>query len=232
MNLGTGETKKVIALAVLGVAAAYMVYTNLIAGPSLPPAASTPKSSALPAPAIAVPQAAPDSAPAPQRARSARGRNDEFHPILRSKRLDERIDPTNVDPTLRLDLLAHVQSAAVSGGNRNLFQFSTPPPKEVPKPTGPEPVVFVGPIKPPPLPPPPPPTPPPPITIKFYGYSTAATGKKTAYFLDGEDILVGREGDTLKRRYKVVRIMPTSVMIEDTDAKRQQSVPLTEEAQS
>jgi hypothetical protein len=232
MTLGTGDKKKVILLAVLGIAAAYMVYDNLIAGPSVPtPVASSPKNGALPPPTIAAP-AAPDQAPAPQRARASRGRSDEFHPILRSKRVDERIDPTNVDPTLRLDLLAHVQSAAVAGGNRNLFQFSTPPPKEVPKPTGPEPIVFVGPLQPPPPPPPPPPAPPPPITIRFYGFSTAVTGKKTAYFLDGEDILLGREGDTLKRRYKVVRIMPTAVLIEDTDAKRQQTVPLTEEAQS
>jgi hypothetical protein len=153
--------------------------------------------------------------------------------VLRPKRVEDRIDPTAVDPTLRLDLLAHAQTANAAGGIRNLFQFSTPPPKEVAKLAGPEPVVKVGPVQPPPPPPPPPPTPPPPITIKFYGFSTAAvTGKKTAYFLDGEDILLGREGDTLKRRYKVVRILPTSVLIEDTDAKRQQSVPLTEEAQS
>jgi hypothetical protein len=38
------------------------------------------------------------------------------------------------------------------------------------------------------------------------------------------------EGDTLKKRYKIVRINPTSIVIEDLDAKRQQSVPLTPES--
>jgi len=81
----------------------------------------------------------------------------------------------------------------------------------------------------PPAPPPPPP-PPPPITLKFYGYSTAKdSGKKTAYLLDGEEIYLASEGDTLKRRYRIVRIATNSILIEDLDAKRQQSVPLTEE---
>ena len=37
------------------------------------------------------------------------------------------------------------------------------------------------------------------------------------------------KGETLKRRYKIMRIGPTSILIEDLDAHRQQSVPLTEE---
>jgi hypothetical protein len=234
MTLGTGDKKKVWALAVFGLLAAYMVYANLLSGPSAgTPPSSQPAPKAGGLPAIAVPESTPARQPAPLRAGTARGRSDEFHPVLRSKRLEERIDPAAVDPTLRLDLLSRVQSAGLVGGSRNLFQFSTPPPKEVAKLAGPEPVVKVGPVQPPPPPPPPPPAPPPAITIKFYGYSTAAvTGRKTAYFLDGEDILLGGEGDTLKRRYKVVRILPASVLIEDLDAKRQQSVPLTEEAQS
>ena len=64
-------------------------------------------------------------------------------------------------------------------------------------------------------------------------------GKRSAYFLDGDctpsdiskcDILIASEGETLKRRYKLVRISPTSVLLEDTESKRQQSVPLTPEA--
>ena len=77
---------------------------------------------------------------------------------------------------------------------------------------------------------PPAPVPPP---YKFYGYSTSRNnGKRTAYFLDGEDILLATEGDTLRRRYKVLRISPNSVTVEDLDAKKQVSVPLVEESQS
>src|ERR1035437_11135466 len=102
--------------------------------------------------------------------RSSRG--DEFHPTLRSKRKEDQIDPLTVDPTLRLDLLAKVQSVKLDGGQRNLFQFGKAElvaatldgpeqkivpkvrermgPKEAPPPPGPAPVV-----------------PPPPITMKY-----------------------------------------------------------------
>src|SRR5262249_25149660 len=147
---------------------------------------------------------------------------------------EDRIVPDKVDPTLRLDLLAKVQNVESAGGTRNLFQMGPPPAKPVELPKGPEPVVVIGPA--PPAPkvetPPPPPPPPPPIPLKFYGFSTVrGNAKKTAYFLDGEDILSASEGDTLKRRYRVVRIGPNSVLMEDTESKRQQSLPLAEESQ-
>ena len=50
--------------------------------------------------------------------------------------------------------------------------------------------------------------------------------------LDGDEIIYAAEGDTLKRRYKVLRIGPTSVLMEDTESKRQQTVQLAEEVQS
>jgi hypothetical protein len=79
--------------------------------------------------------------------------------------------------------------------------------------------------------PPPGPPPPPPITLKYYGFtSPSGAAAKTAFFLDGDDILIAKEGDTLKKRYKVVRIGVNSVVMEDTDSKRQQTLPLAEEA--
>ncbi len=234
MTLGTGDKKKVGMLAGLGLFAAYMVYSNLLSGPSAPPSGSAPRTAAPAAvqPAVSLPDTAPATrSGAPARAGSRR--TEEFRPVVRSKRPEERVDPTKVNPTLRLELFARVQSVGMAGGSRNLFQFSTPPVKEVAKLEGPEPFVKVGPVQPPPPPPPAPPPPPPPISLKFYGYSASgSTGKKTAYFLDGEDILLGKEGDTLKKRYRIVRISPGAAVLEDTDAKRQQSVPLAEEAQS
>ena len=154
--------------------------------------------------------------------------------MLHSKRPEDRIDPMTIDPILRLDLLAKVQGVELAGGSRNLFQFSTPPvkvealkgpePKVVPKPGSP--VVQAGddPAK------PAGPPPPPPINLKYYGFSTARNnGRKTAFFLDGDEISVAAEGDTVKKRYRVVRIGVNSVVMEDTESKRQQSLPLTEE---
>lgn len=232
MTIGTQDKKKVAFLAVLGVVAAYAVYTNLLAGPDLPrdssPATSRGSAPAAPEAPLAGQAQSPRTAP-------TRIRSEEFHPVLHSKRAEDRLDPNTIDPTLRLDLFTKVQAVELAGGSRNLFQFSTaPPPKPVEMPKGKEPKIIpkqvvsvVTPAG------PPPPAPPPPITLKFYGFSTTRNdGKKTAYFLDGDEILSASEGQVLKRRYKVVKIGPTSVLMEDTDAKRQQSVPLVEESQS
>jgi hypothetical protein len=231
MTIGAQDRKKVGFLVVLGLFAAYMVYSNLLSGPDIP--RQTARTGASVAPSA--PGAATSAQSTATRAPASRTRSEEFHPVLRSKRPEDRLDPMSIDPTLRLDLFAKVQAVELAGGSRNLFQFSTaPPPKPVEMPKGKEPKIVpkqvvsvaapVGPPQPPP---------PPPITFKFYGFSTVPTnGKKTAYFLDGDEILSASEGDVLKRRYKVLKIGPNSVLFEDTNAKRQQSVPLVEESQS
>ena len=228
MKLGTEDKKKVGFLAVLAAVAGYMAYANLLSGPG--PAGA-------PAPAaISVGQVGdlPHNAPlTARRAPVGRKQGDEFHPVLHSKRPEDQIDPMSIDPTLRLDLLAKLEDTEPAGGARNLFQFGAPPPKESLK--GPEPVVKPGPVqaavegdgepsKPPGSPPPAP------INLKYYGFSSRNNGKKTAFFLDGDEILIAPEGETVKRRYRVVRIGVNSVLMEDTESKRQQSLPLAEEA--
>ena len=137
--------------------------------------------------------------PAIRRAGSRDAPTDEWHPSLK-RRPDDPTDPMTVDPTLRLDLLAKVQGVSLEGGSRNVFQFSTPPPPPAPKGPGaqdraqdpgadraggPGQTARRAPVKPPP----------PPINLKYYGYSTVKTdGHKTAFFLDGEDILVAGGG--------------------------------------
>ena len=81
------------------------------------------------------------------------------------------------------------------------------------------------------MPPPGPVTPPPPpITLKYYGYiAQRADGRKRAFFLDGDDILVAAEGELLKRRYKVVRIGVNSAIVEDMQFNNTQTIPLQEE---
>jgi hypothetical protein len=235
MTLGTNNKNQVIILSVLGLVALYLVYTNVIAGPDVPK--TTQRTSPATAPIVPGAPAGPGQTgpPAAKRAGS-RVRTQEFHPVYLDRNPTKRRDPRTIDPTLQLERFAKVQAVDLAGGARNVFAFSAaPPPVQTAavKPAGPEPTVWVnvGPRQPPPPPPPQPPPPPPPITLKFYGFSTStAGGKRTAYLLDGEDIYIAAEGDTLKRRYKIIRIGPTSILIEDLDAKRQQSVPLTEES--
>jgi len=228
MKLGVNEPKKLILLGALVVVGGYLKFSDVFSS-------STPSSPVTSQIAPRARQAAPadsiqtTSRPATRSSRS-RVQSDEFHPVLHSKRPEERIDPATVDPTLRLDLLAKVQQAELSGPGRNVFQFGQAPPKALP----PEPKVQLTkapvPVAPPPPPAPAGPPPPPPINLRYYGFSSVpGSAAKTAFFLDGEDILVAKEGETVKRRYRVVRIGATSVVMEDTESKRQQTLPLAEE---
>ena len=231
------EPKKVAVLIGLVAVGGYLFYANVLSEPGPGPAPESRQAAADQAvPARVLPASAmPASAQVNIRRAGSRTRGlDDFRPSLK-RRPEDQTDPMSIDPTLRLDLLAKVQSAGLEGGSRNVFQFSTPPPPPAPK--GPEPKIIPkipgqvaanGQAKPdgPPKPPPPPP-----INLKYYGYSTVkGTARKTAFFLDGEDILVAAEGDTVKRRYKVVRIGVNSVVMEDTESKSQQTLPLAEEA--
>ena len=233
MKLGTDDRKKVIVLAALAAVAGYLVYTNVLSGPAAP----TSQSANTPPPAVdsftpAAGQPSETARGSAPRAPSGRGRSDEFHPVLHSKRPEERVDTSKIDPTLHLDMLAKLQQMELPTGGRNPFKMGAPPPKpEAPK--GPEPKIPIKPLETAVKPPPPPPGPPPPpsINLKYYGFSSApGASAKTAFFLDGDDILIAKEGDTLKRRYRVVRIGVSSVVMEDTDSKHQQTIPLTEEA--
>jgi hypothetical protein len=156
---------------------------------------------------------------------------DDFRPTLK---LPEGMDVSRIDPTLKLDRLAKVRNVSVEGGSRSLFEFYTPPPPAVPKPAPivPKPLTAAdlkaAELKKGPAPPPSPP----PIPLKFYGYSGALRSTvRRAFFLDGEDIVQAGENETIRNRYKIIRIGVNSAVVEDTVAKNQQTLPLAEEAQ-
>jgi hypothetical protein len=169
--------------------------------------------------------------------RQARPAEREFRPHVRPRRGEARPDPTTIDPTLRLDILAKLQQVNVEGNHRSIFDFGQAPPPEakplvaaakgpkVPTPFGPAP-------PPPPAAPAAAPEPPkaPPVPLKFYGYiSPSNQPNKRAFFMEGEDIHVVREGDVVKSRYKIVRIGVNSVVVEDMQFKSQQTLPLEEQ---
>ena len=159
---------------------------------------------------------------------------DDFRPSLK---LPEGMDVSSIDPNLKLDLLAKVRKVSAEGGSRSLFEFYTPPPPP-PPPLPKQPPII-------PKPPtdaerraaeaknePPKPPPPPPIPLKFYGLSGGLrSAARRAFFLDGEDIVQAGENETIRNRYKVVRIGVNSAVVEDTVAKNQQTLPMVEEAQ-
>jgi len=199
-------------------------------------------------PPAAVPAEAPYAAAGPPvetRSATARRANDrgtrarqdqmeEFRPSLRKVRL-ANTDPSRVDPTLRLDLLARLQTVKMGDNMRSLFEAGEAPQEKINEP----PPVHPGKLGKPgtqvavnqPPPPPPGPPPPPPIPLKYYAFVNPANAKdRRAFFLDGDDIIVGAEGDTVQKRYKIVRIGQNSAVVEDTQFSDQQTLPIVAEA--
>ena len=232
MKLGAEkERKKVVFLVVLTGAAAYLLYTNVFSsapgsGSGASPGAGAPR----PATAGARPKAAlPSAAPASSGRAASRRTSQEFRPAWKRK---TAVDTSNIDPKLRLDLLAKVQAVEIGPAERNLFQFGAAAAPALPK--EPRPIIpktleqirreqeaAAAATVPPP---------PPPIPLKYYGYTAQRVdGHKRAFFLDGDDIFVAAEGDMVKRRYKIVRIGINSAVVEDTQLNNTQTLPLLAE---
>ena len=241
MKLGAENKKAVWALAVLCLVAVLAIYTNGFSGSaSAPtPAAKSETSEGGNSPAALPFAESPASSPAKKASTNVRAKSEEFRPVFRSKRSEDRIDPHTIDPTLQLDRFKKVQAVSLEGGTRNLFQFGAAPPP--PKPTGPEPIVmpkvakayiYPQPDRPKVIPAPPPPPPEPPIDVKYYGVATKKIdGRKTAFFIDNENnIILAPEGGIIRRKYRVMQIGLTSVLVENVENKKQQTVQLAEDA--
>ncbi len=129
---------------------------------------------------------------------------------------------STIDPTLRTDLLKDSEGTKYEGNNKNIFVAGAEPIEKV--------------IAPAVLPPaqqtvaqgPPPPPPPPPIPLKFYGFATQSGGQKKVFLAENDDIFIAAEGDIVDRRYKVIRIFPMAVEIEDVLSNNRQQIPLTQ----
>ncbi len=142
----------------------------------------------------------------------------------------------DVDPTLRLGLLERVRAVPEASGLRNLFDTTAAaaqnlpplpahPPKMTPGPltTGPDQTAAS-------TPPPPPPFS---IPLKYYGFvkpTGHAVNESRGFFMDGDNILVGGEGDVLEKRFLIVALTPNSARLEDTQAKQGQDLQVTPEA--
>jgi hypothetical protein len=130
----------------------------------------------------------------------------------------------NLDPTLRLDLLASSEQTVYEGNGRNIFVSQ----KEdvVIPPVGSSPVTDRTQPDPYHLPTPPQP---PPIPLKFYGFASSAGESKKIFLKQNEDVWVAGEGEIVNRRYKVIHISPTSVEIQDmVYSGPPQTIPLTQ----
>jgi hypothetical protein len=225
-NVGA-EPKKVALLgAIVVIAIVVFLYNRNSSGG---PESTAPVASRAP---VGAPYA---SAAAPERSsfRVAQGNSSgtrEFRPSLKIK----NIDPSSIDPTLHLNLLARLKTVNADAGTRSLFEIAAAPPAQINEKEPAKILIakhFVGPE--PPKPPPPVVEPKaPPIPLKFYGFiDKTKVGDKRAFFLDGEDIVIAAEGEMVKKRYKIIRIGVNSAVVEDTQFKtnNQQTLPLVAE---
>jgi hypothetical protein len=205
LKLGAEDKKKVYIASGLGVIVLGLVFYNLkdsFSGGTPPP----------PPPVVQAPAAKPATA-ASQTANSAGGRE-----------ATKLANPNgNLDPTLHPELMAQAESLEYTGTGRNIFSLSSAP-VEIPKPIAPvrpnaAQEVATG---------PPPPAPPPPIDLKFFGYTARQSGIRRAFLLKGDDVFVATEGDVVDHRYKVVKIAPTSIQVEDIPYANTQSLQLVQ----
>ena len=130
----------------------------------------------------------------------------------------------SLDPRLKLEQLELAENTEYAGTGRNIFQdqaesvIPTPvqgPFKQKPQPT------------PPPGPPPIPP--PPPINLRYFGFANnSGSPLRKAFLSNGDDVFVAAEGDIVNRRYKILRINPTSIEIQDVLSNNTQSIPLSQ----
>jgi hypothetical protein len=161
---------------------------------------------------LATSPSAPVGAPAPGRA-PARGAKGKKAPRAE-----------NLDPTLRLDLLASVEQTQYEGSGRNIFMSEPDPVIPTPADRGvTDAQKEVVKWRPPDIPTAPQ------IPLKFFGFASKVGEPKRVFLSQGDEVFVAGEGEIVNRRYKVVRISPTSVEMQDmVYSGPPQNIPLTQ----
>jgi hypothetical protein len=128
----------------------------------------------------------------------------------------------SLDPTLHLSQLASAEQIKYEGLGRNIFvaqaEVAIPTPLAPGSPDAPKAGVYT----------PPPVAAPPPIPLKFFGFASKPGEPKKIFLSKGDDVFIAGEGEVIDRRYKVVRILPNAVEIQDVvGSGPPQSIPLT-----
>ena len=134
----------------------------------------------------------------------------------------QQLPDSTLDPRLRLDILAASQSKKYEAGGRNIFRM-----EELKIATVDRSVRQNAEMGPPAPPTPTPTPPPPPIPLKFYGFASKGSEPKRIFLADEGEVFVARQGDIVERKYKVIQINNTSVIIEDMLNSNRQTIQVT-----
>lgn len=210
MKLGTENRKQMIAAAVLG------ALLLLIAAYEFTTFSSTNASTVTaPTTTASLPQSSSTGS-----ARAAARRSPGAAPGGKDRA------PQSLDPTLHLDQLALTEQIKYEGSGRNIFVAQADIPIPQPGNNGTtdhaekDKIIQIQAA-----------APPPPIPLKFFGFAShPGEAKKIFLSKAPEDVFIAGEGEIVDRRYKVVRISPTSVEIQDLVVSGPpQNIPLTQE---
>ena len=206
-GIGAEDKKKVAVAAGLGLVVLALAAHTIFGGPSSPSAPVAPvqpASLSVAAPAAGRPGAAGAPGSASEAAAAANG---------------------SIDPALHPELMAENENYLYAGNGRNIFsQNSGPPPSAIAieKVKGPvrlsaqQIAANLGPPQ------------PPAIDLRFFGYAARRNGTRRAFLLHGDDVFVASEGDVVSHRYRVIRIAPLSIQIEDLPYHNTQTLPLVQ----
>ncbi|HTC91917.1 MAG TPA: hypothetical protein VK699_00510 [Terriglobales bacterium] len=189
MKIGAENRKKVILTAVLSVIA-IVLFVQMVVDGSTP---STPSAS------VAIANQPGAIAPATESRLAAR---------------KAAVKSSNLNPSLRTDLLRASEGIVYSGTGHNIFKAESDPPQLLTPAScaplgGPsrglrwcEPVLVpVRPVQ--------------PIPLKFFGFASKPGEPKKIFLSQGDSVFIAAEGDIVDRRYKVVHIDSASVQIQD-----------------
>lgn len=125
-------------------------------------------------------------------------------------------DLSRYDTIVRLDLLQELDGRPLPEFPRNPFEFEAPPiSKEQEMARAAAVAAAAGPKLPPP----------PEVNLKALGYAEKAGGVREAYVADDTDVYVVHEGDSVSNRYRILKITPSSITVEDEPSH--QSVELS-----
>ena len=208
MKVGTEDKKKLIAAGVLGffaIFAGWYLYSTLFGGPATTPPAPVVTTSAT--------------------VKSATAKSTASAPLVAGGAQKVGSTSGQLDPTLHMEAMLVTESLLYSGTGRNIFAAG---PAEDTTPVKMEQAKFTARPAPPPsmAPRPPAVSGAPPVNLKFFGTVTSANGLRRAFLLNGDDVWLASVGDIVERRYRIVSITATSILVEDIPNSNKQTLPL------
>jgi hypothetical protein len=203
VNLGTENRKQMIAVIALGVVLVGIIAHEAMSSFSTNASTTSSYSTSPPEPSPA------KNVRTPRRGASNAGKK---------PRLAQ-----DLDPTLHLQQLAATEQIKYEGSGRNIFVAEAE--TQIPVPIGPgqtdnkTDVAWQPPAA----------APAPPIPLKFFGFASHPGEPKRIFLSKGEDVFIAGEGEIVDRRYKVLRISPSSVEMQDVvGSGTPQTIPLTQ----